>query len=153
MLRTLLQKQLELQGASTDSAQAPSRLVSDAAEVTRLNRLSHPMIQINCNPTQDLDYVQGGHPGYAAPLWSTGGTGPVWVMAPIRVEPEGQWTIFNCIHWLSGMDMDNLEMATLSITTMKGGVEETHTLTIMHATQEVGTKHPVNASILGMLDR
>ncbi|KAJ7685906.1 hypothetical protein B0H17DRAFT_1204600 [Mycena rosella] len=31
---------------------------------------------------------------------------------------------------------------------MKGGVEETYTLTIMHATQEVGTKHPVNSSIL-----
>ncbi|KAJ7683342.1 hypothetical protein B0H17DRAFT_1137831 [Mycena rosella] len=102
-------------------------------------------LPINCNPTQDL--------GYAALLWSTGGTGPVWVMAPIRVEPEGQRTIFNCTQWLGGMDMDNLEMATLLITTMKGGVEETHTLTIMHATQEVGTKHPVNSSILGMLDR
>ncbi|KAJ7681471.1 hypothetical protein B0H17DRAFT_1138371 [Mycena rosella] len=94
----------------------------------------------HCNPTQDL--------GYAALLWPTGGTGPVWVTVPIRIELEDQRTIFNCGQWLGGTDMDNLETATLSITTMKGGVEETHTLTIMHATQEVSTKHPVNSSIL-----
>ncbi|KAJ7671041.1 hypothetical protein B0H17DRAFT_1141679 [Mycena rosella] len=101
----------------------------------------------------DANAIAGGHPGYAALFWPTGGTGSVWVTVPIRVEPEGQRTIFDCVQWLGGTETDDLETATLWITTMKDRVEETHMLTIMHAAQEVGTKHPVNSSILGKLDR
>ncbi|KAJ7685882.1 hypothetical protein B0H17DRAFT_1204708 [Mycena rosella] len=72
------------------------------------------------------------HPGYAALLWPTGGTDPVW---------------------LGSTNADDLETATPLITTMQDGMEGTHMLTIIHTAQEVGTKQLVNSSILGMLDR